>query len=77
MQPKAIQDEMGEAFDPEYGRMSGKLGLELPSTNAQNMNFVLQGYVDPASEFVTAELISGPPRACNGTDCDSTPAGAA
>jgi FtsP/CotA-like multicopper oxidase with cupredoxin domain len=23
MQPKAIQDEMGEAFDPDYGRMSG------------------------------------------------------
>ncbi len=29
---KAIQDEMGEAFDPEYGRMSGNLGVEVPNT---------------------------------------------
>ncbi|RPJ79412.1 MAG: hypothetical protein EHM13_13440, partial [Acidobacteria bacterium] len=29
-EPKAIQDEMGEAFDLEYGRMSGFLGVELP-----------------------------------------------
>ena len=36
LEPKAIQDEMGEAFDQEYGRMSGKLGLELPNTNAVN-----------------------------------------
>ena len=27
-QTKAIQDEMGEAFDQDYGRMSGNLGLK-------------------------------------------------
>ena len=32
---------MGEAFDTEYGRMSGFLGLELPNTGAQNQNFIL------------------------------------
>lgn len=54
-EPKAIQDEMGEAFDPEYGRMSGKLGLQLPMpTNRQT--FVLQNYTDPTTEKVTAEM---------------------
>ena len=34
LQPKQIQDEMGEAFDPDYGRMSGFLGVEAPNANA-------------------------------------------
>jgi FtsP/CotA-like multicopper oxidase with cupredoxin domain/fibronectin type 3 domain-containing protein len=58
MKPKAIQDEMGEAFDKEYGRMMGMLGIELPNTNAQNQNFVLQGYIDPATEIID-ELTTG------------------
>ena len=49
LNPKAIQDEMGETFDP-YGRMSGKLGLEMPGTNAVNQNFMLFNYIDPATE---------------------------
>ena len=53
MKPKAIQDEMGEAFDLEYGRMSGKLGTELPNTGAQNQNFVLQNFVDPPTEVIS------------------------
>lgn len=52
MEPKAIQDEMGEAYDKEYGRMSGKLGLELPNTSATTQNFVLQAFVDPATEII-------------------------
>jgi hypothetical protein len=52
MEPKAIQDEMGEAYDIEYGRMSGKLGLELIATRAGNQNFVLQNYVDPSTEIL-------------------------
>ena len=51
MKPKAIQDEMGEVFD-EYGRMSAKLGLELPFTTALNQTFVVQNFVDPATEIV-------------------------
>ncbi len=51
MKAKAIQDEMGEVFD-EYGRMSAKLGLEMPFTNAGLADFVLQNYVDPATEIV-------------------------
>ena len=52
MQPKAIHDEMGATFD-DYGRMSAKLGLEVPFTNAAIANFVLQNYVDPPTESVT------------------------
>ncbi|MCX7949888.1 MAG: FG-GAP-like repeat-containing protein [Treponemataceae bacterium] len=50
MKGKAIQDEMGETFD-DYGRMSAKLGLEVPFTNAANQNFILQNYVDPPTEL--------------------------
>jgi len=67
LEPKAIQDEMGEAFDPEYGRMSGKLGLELPFTAAGRQTFVLQNYVDPPTEVITESLAPGPPLAGDGT----------
>ncbi|MEW6418139.1 MAG: hypothetical protein AB1480_08465 [Nitrospirota bacterium] len=41
IQPKAIQDEMGEAFDMEYGRQNAMLGLEMPFTVAGGQQFVL------------------------------------
>jgi FtsP/CotA-like multicopper oxidase with cupredoxin domain len=54
-QSKAIQDEMGEAFDNEYGRMSGNLGLERPLTEAGvQQNLILYPYVNPASELIDA-----------------------
>ena len=52
LEPKAIQDEQGEVFDPEYGRMSGKLGLERPGTNAANQNFILYSFSDPTTEIL-------------------------
>ena len=67
LQPKAIQDEMGEAFDLDYGRMSGKLGVELPFTVAGNQNFVLQGYIDPPTEAITDSVTPGEPTATDGT----------
>jgi FtsP/CotA-like multicopper oxidase with cupredoxin domain len=51
MQPKAIQDEMGETFD-DYGRMSAKLGLEMAFTQAQIQTFVMQNFIDPATEIL-------------------------
>ncbi len=54
-QPKAIQDEMGEAFEKDYGRMSGNLGLEVPLTQAGvAQNLILYPYVNPASEMINA-----------------------
>lgn len=54
IKPKAIQDEMGEVFD-DYGRMSAKLGLELPFTHAGIQTFVLQNFVDPPTEIVAKD----------------------
>jgi FtsP/CotA-like multicopper oxidase with cupredoxin domain len=58
---KAIQDEMGEAFDPEYGRMSGSLGVEIPNTQAgTQQNLILYPFVNPATEVVDGiELPAG------------------
>ncbi|MDD5455173.1 MAG: fibronectin type III domain-containing protein [Candidatus Ratteibacteria bacterium] len=60
LEPKAIQDEMGEAFDHDYGRMSGFLGLELPRTNSGNQNFMLYPYNSPPVE-VLAPSVTGTP----------------
>ena len=54
--PKAVHDEMGETFD-DFGRMSAKLGLEVPFTNAAIASFVLQNYVDPPTEIVNGEKV--------------------
>jgi FtsP/CotA-like multicopper oxidase with cupredoxin domain len=60
LQPKAIQDEMGEAFEKEYGRMSGNLGLEAPSAQAGAQNLILYPYINPASEILNGiELPAG------------------
>ncbi len=53
-QPKQIQDEMGEAFDRDYGRMSGFLGLESPNPQAGVQNMILYPFVNPASELIDA-----------------------
>ncbi len=50
LEPKAIQDETGETWDREYGRMSANLGVEMPRTNAGNANFIMYGYFDPPVE---------------------------
>ncbi|MCR4393331.1 MAG: Ig-like domain-containing protein, partial [Dehalococcoidales bacterium] len=55
MQPKAIQDEMGEAFDM-YGRMSGFLGVEIPFTAAGNQNFVLYGFASPPVDVIESSI---------------------
>jgi len=52
LQPKAIQDEMGEAYDTEYGRMSGMLGLELPTSSSAAQQFQLYGYASPPVDLI-------------------------
>jgi len=53
-QAKTMQDEMGEAFDPMYGRMAVLLGVELPKTRAMMQTMILYNYPDPPSEIVRA-----------------------
>ena len=60
LEPKAIQDEMGEAFEKEYGRMSGNLGVEAPNAQAGlQQNLVLYPYVNPATEIVDGVELQG------------------
>ncbi len=57
---KAIHDEMGGTFDPEYGRMTGSLGLELPNTKAYLQEFVNFPYASPPTEIIdTTNLPKG------------------
>ena len=66
MEPKAIQDEMGETFD-EYGRMAAKLGLTVPVTVPGAAGFVLQNFVDPPSEIITDSMTPMTPVLGDGT----------
>jgi FtsP/CotA-like multicopper oxidase with cupredoxin domain len=52
IEPKALQDEMGEVYDTGYGRMSGMLGLEFPITSSAFNQFVVYGYGSPPVEIV-------------------------
>ena len=55
-QPKAMHDEMGAAYDTEYGRMSGTLGLEVVASNNLTQNFLLSGYASPPVEVMQDSL---------------------
>lgn len=52
LQPKAMQDEMGEVYD-EYGRMSGFLGLTSPVSSSRNSPFIPYGYAGPPVDIFT------------------------
>jgi len=56
LEPKAIQDEMGESFDKLYGRMSGNFGLQIPGVGGVAQNLVLYGYLDPPTENVVDQV---------------------
>ncbi len=51
-QPKGIHDEMGASFDPEYGRMSGNLAMQLKNATTLNALLVLYGFSDIPTETV-------------------------
>jgi FtsP/CotA-like multicopper oxidase with cupredoxin domain len=59
LRPKQIQDEMGEAFEGEYGRMSGFLGVETPNAQAGLQNMILYPYVYPPSEIIDGVEVGG------------------
>ncbi|MEN6341851.1 MAG: multicopper oxidase domain-containing protein [Methanospirillum sp.] len=58
-EPKALHDEMGAAFENEYGRMSSMLGLELPNAAATTQNFLLYPFAAPPTELVASTGIYG------------------
>ncbi len=64
--PKAIQDEMGEAYDMQFGRMSGFLGVELP-VGSGTQRFTLFPYIAPPIELLADSLAPSEPVAGDGT----------
>jgi FtsP/CotA-like multicopper oxidase with cupredoxin domain len=56
---KAIQDEMGEAWDHKYGRMSVLFGMTIPTTMPQAMNLVLYGFASPPTEVQLGSDVYG------------------
>jgi len=68
LKPKMIQDEMGEAFELEYGRMSGFLGVEVPNAQAGIQNMVLHPYTYPPDEVIDGVEVGG-----TDTSLDITP----
>ncbi len=60
LQQKAIQDMMPYAYDLDYGRMIGLLGLELSPTSG-TQNYILYPYVSPPVEIINdSKVISEP-----------------
>ncbi len=57
---------MGEAYD-EYGRMAGRLGLQLPNVGAGQQQFVLQNFVDPPTEIIDVSMEAVGPQLGDGT----------
>lgn len=64
---KAIHDEMGGTFDPDYGRMTGTLGVEVPNAKAFLQQFVNFPYTSPPTEIFDTTLLP------KGTDVQVTP----
>jgi len=54
-QPKALHDEMGAVYD-EYGRMSGMLGLELPSGTSVTQTFTPYPYASPPTDVIMTSV---------------------
>ena len=59
LEPKALQDEMGEVFD-ERGRMMVMLGLQKPLTVPGAQNFMMYGFASPPVEIVRGSIFGTP-----------------
>ena len=66
-QEKAIHDEMGAAFDMDYGRMMAALGIEVPGTTAANQQFTLFPYNGPPVDITVDNITAGQPVPNDGT----------
>jgi len=67
LQPKAIHDEMGGAYDVVYGRMSGSLGLEVPSGTSVTQQFIPLGYASPPVDILIDSMTPLSPVLGDGT----------
>jgi FtsP/CotA-like multicopper oxidase with cupredoxin domain len=56
---KAIQDEMGETYDPLFGRMSSMLGLELPPSTVAK-GFIVYPFISPPVDIIKGSVTGTP-----------------
>jgi FtsP/CotA-like multicopper oxidase with cupredoxin domain len=54
---KAMHDEMGAAYDVEFGRMSSMLGVDVPGASATTQNIVLSGYASPPVDLMQNSIV--------------------
>jgi len=59
-EPKAMHDEMGGAWDPDYGRMVAALGLEIPGTTANTQIFTPYPFASPPVEIIKDSVLANP-----------------
>src|SRR5665647_3534479 len=65
---KALHDEMGAAYDMEYGRMSGFLGIELPNSPPLTQQFIQYPLYAPPVDITVDAMVPGvEPAAGDGT----------
>jgi FtsP/CotA-like multicopper oxidase with cupredoxin domain len=56
LQSKSMHDEMGGAFDAEYGRMSVQLGVEQPKSSPLTQTTILYNFADPPTELISPSI---------------------
>lgn len=56
LQSKSMHDEMGGAFDAEYGRMSVQLGVEQPKSTPLTQTTILYNFADPPTELIAPSI---------------------
>jgi FtsP/CotA-like multicopper oxidase with cupredoxin domain len=56
LQPKSMHDEMGGAFDADYGRMSVQLGVEIPKATPLTQATILYNYFDAPTEVLAPDV---------------------
>jgi FtsP/CotA-like multicopper oxidase with cupredoxin domain len=56
LQSKSMHDEMGGAFDAEYGRMSVQLGVEQPKSTPLTQTTILYNFFDPPTELISPSI---------------------
>jgi FtsP/CotA-like multicopper oxidase with cupredoxin domain len=57
LQNKAIHDEMGGAFEVEYGRMSVMMGVEQPKSTPYTQTTILYNYMDSPTELIKPSIV--------------------
>ncbi|MCW3994701.1 MAG: multicopper oxidase domain-containing protein [Candidatus Bathyarchaeota archaeon] len=56
LQSKSMHDEMGGAYEIEYGRMSVQLGVEQPKSTPFTQTTILYNFADPPTELIAPSI---------------------